>query len=214
VAIVIDDVGRDLEPLRRLLQLDLDLTYSVLPHAAHTPESLAAIRRGGREVLLHLPMAPVDPDKITDERIVLGREGPLEPALLACLAKVPDPAGVNNHMGSALSRDGRMVERVLAVLKRRSLPFLDSRTASRSLFCRRARRIGLPCIERDVFLDDPPVPSAVRSRLVATMDLARRRGWAVAIGHPLRSTVDALQKLRVGSRVRVVRLSAVLASEM
>jgi len=210
LALVIDDVGRDLRPLRRLLALPLDLTYSVLPHARLTQQSLEAIRQRGREVILHLPMAPQDSARITDEQVVLGRDGPLEAAMLQCLAKIPQTAGVNNHMGSALSKDPRLTRRVLEVLKPRSLWFLDSRTVAGSRFCGQASELGVRCIERDFFLDDPPGPSAVRLRLAEAVDLARRRGWAVAIGHPLSSTVDALQKLRVGSRVRVVRLSMVI----
>jgi len=228
LAVVIDDVGRELSQLRRLLDSRLDLTFSVLPHGERTEQSLDALRAAGREIMLHLPMAPLDSNKITDERVVLGRDGPLEPALQACLAKVPDAVGVNNHMGSALSKDQGRVRRVLESLGGQSrsasralqagaggppppLWFLDSRTVAGSRFCSTARQIGIRCLERDFFLDDPPHPSAVRSRLAEAVALAKRRGWAVAIGHPLRSTVDALRTLRVGSRVRVVRLSALLA---
>jgi polysaccharide deacetylase 2 family uncharacterized protein YibQ len=210
LALVIDDVGRELAPLRRLLALPLDLTFSVLPHAPKTPQSLKAIRARGREVMLHLPMAPLDSSRITDERVVLGRDGPLEAAMRQCLAKIPDAVGVNNHMGSALSKDPGRVGQVLEFLRGGKLWFLDSRTVAGSLFCSQAQVRNIRCIERDVFLDDPPTPSEVKSRITEAVDVARRRGWAVAIGHPKSSTVDALQKLRLGSTLRIVRLSTVI----
>lgn len=210
LALVIDDVGRDMAPLRRLLALPLDLTFSVLPHAPKTRQSLEAIRGRGREVMLHLPMAPLDSSRITDERVVLGRDGPLEAAMRQCLTKIPGASGVNNHMGSALSKDPKRVSRVLEVLRGRSMWFLDSKTVTGSLFCSQAREQAIPCIERDVFLDDPPTPSEVESRIAEAVEIAKRRGWAVAIGHPEIATVDALQKLRLGSTVRIVRLSVVI----
>jgi uncharacterized protein len=210
LALVIDDVGRDMAPLRRLLALPLDLTFSVLPHAPKTRQSLEAIRGRGREVMLHLPMAPLDSSRITDERVVLGRDGPLEAAMRQCLTKIPGARGINNHMGSALSKDPKRVGRVLEVLRGRSMWFLDSRTVTGSLFCSQARERAIPCIERDVFLDDPPTASEVESRITEAVEIAKRRGWAVAIGHPEISTVDALQKLRLGSTVRIVRLSVVI----
>jgi len=214
LSVVIDDVGRDLNTLRQLLALRLDLTYSVLPHARHTAASLAAIRARGRQVMLHLPMAPIDPRRIADEPVVLGRDGPLEAALATCLELVPDAVGVNNHMGSALGRDPAVVRALLRVLGQRGLWFLDSRTASGSLFCAEAPHAGVPCLRRDVFLDDPPSSGLAAQRLQQAVELAHRRGWAVAIAHPQPVTVNLLKQLAQStrsSRIKVRRLSEVVA---
>lgn len=214
LAIVMDDVGRDLPSLHQLLALNLDLTYAVLPHAAYTAKSRAAIRHHGREILLHLPMAPQDPTQITDETVVLGRDGPLETAMNTCLELVPDAVGVNNHMGSAVSANPRLTTAILRRLRRRGLWFLDSRTVPGSLFCARARELGVSCVERDVFLDDPKHPTAQPRRLAEALKIARQRGRAVAIAHPLPATIELLQRLyrsEIAGRVRIRRLSRVVA---
>ena len=195
LALVIDDVGRDLDALEELLALRLDLTFSVLPHARHTEQSLAAIRRRSREILIHLPMAPTDLSRITDETVVLGRDAPLERVLDACLDQVPDAVGASNHMGSRLSAMPEAVSRVLRGIKRRGLWFLDSRTTGQSLFCSRARTVGVGCVERDLFLDDPPRAESVAGRLAEAVALARKRGSAVAIGHPLPATIALLRRM-------------------
>jgi polysaccharide deacetylase 2 family uncharacterized protein YibQ len=41
----------------------------------------------------------------------------------------------------------------------------------------------LPTIARDVFLDDTITPQAIRAQLEQTERVARRKGYAVAIGH-------------------------------
>ena len=215
LAIVIDDVGRDLAILKRLLNLRLDLTYSVLPHAQHTTAAQRMIRARGREILLHLPMQPHDRTRITDEEVVLGRDGPLRAALSGSLARVPDAAGANNHMGSALCESPEAVREVLLGLKQRGLWFLDSRTSGLSVFCQQAGLLGVPCVERDVFLDHPPRPGVQLRRLARGVRTARRRGWAVAIGHPHASTARLLSKVQksLASTIRVRRLSVLVRED-
>jgi hypothetical protein len=207
-------VGRDLAALERLLAVRLDLTYSVLPDGRHTAAALEAIRAHGREILLHMPMAPVDPGRITDEKVVLGRDEPLEEALDSSLERVPDAVGVNNHMGSALCQDAPAVRRVLRRLGQQNLWFLDSRTSARSVFCQQAKPLGVPCIERDVFLDHPPEPGALHRQLVAVVGTARQRGWAVAIAHPHPETVELLKAVeqRLAGVVQIRRLSVLFAT--
>lgn len=212
LAVIIDDIGRDPGVLARLLGMSTELTFAVLPHAPHTESSLRAIEERGAEVLLHLPMMPLDEQNITDEQVVLGREEPLRAALQTCLERVPAAVGVNNHMGSALGRDPIAVDQLLRIIGRRKLWFLDSRTDARSLFCQQARLLNVPCLQRDLFLDDPAQLDAVLSRFSQAVQIAHDRGWAVAIGHPLQTTVDALQRVLVRSTVRIRRLSAIVAA--
>jgi polysaccharide deacetylase 2 family uncharacterized protein YibQ len=216
IALVIDDVGRDLAALRALLTLDPELTFSVLPHAAQREESLQALRAAGRELMLHLPMVPHDRSRVSDEAIVLGIARPLAPAARACVDRVPDAVALNNHMGSALSEDERAMDEVLLVARERGLDVLDSRTSERSRVCEVARRLGLRCLARDLFLDDAPGGAdtqEVARRLRLAWSRARQRGWAIAIGHPYAATIDALRATRRESAgVRLVRLSRLFSS--
>ena len=57
-AIVIDDMGNDLEAARKLLALDYPLTFSVLPYLRYTQITAQEAHRSGHEIMLHLPMEP------------------------------------------------------------------------------------------------------------------------------------------------------------
>lgn len=211
LAIVIDDVGREVRSLRRLLPTSLDITYAVLPHARGTAASVAALRMAGRQYLVHLPMQPHDSGKVTDEQVILGRDEPIERATLRCLAGVPGAFGVNNHMGSAFTEDARALGRLMKVIRAQGLSFLDSRTTATSRACAVARHHGVLCLERDLFLDDPHDPGKVGGRLRAATGIARRRGWAVAIGHLRAETVEALRRFEKTQPAQmVVRLSIVV----
>jgi len=95
-------------------------------------------------------------------------------------------------MGSKFTADPKGVGVVMAELGRRGLMFLDSRTTGRTVAARLARKAGVPVVERNVFLDNVGDVAAVRARLAEVERVARRRGSAVAIGHPRDATLTAL----------------------
>lgn len=195
VALVIDDLGERLEDLEPLAALGVPISYAVLPFEKRTQEVVTELRKRRVEILLHLPMEPrngEDPGpgalRVTmdDDQLRRGTE--------AALRAVPGVVGVNNHMGSRLSEDERALTPVLRVLAERGLFFLDSRTSAESLGYRTARSLGLPAAERNVFLDRDPGPEAIRTQFHRLLDLSRTRGAAVAIGHPLPSTLQVLSE--------------------
>jgi uncharacterized protein len=193
VALVIDDLGRSLEELERIRSLGVPVSYAVLPFEELTREVVAELRRGGEEILCHLPMEPRNGENPGPGALRHAMtDGELAGATRAALQAVPGAAGVNNHMGSRLSSDERSMRAVLGVLAERGLFFLDSRTAAESVGYRVAARLGIPAAERQVFLDRDPDPEAIRAQFERLLALARERGAAVAIGHPHPETLEVL----------------------
>ncbi len=203
LAIVIDDVGRELHLFDQLLALRYPLTFSVLPGSVYAPGvqlRLRGDRRRAREVMLHLPMEPGDATKMHEgaearERFLLGDDSPAElrAKVEEALLRVPAAVGVNNHMGSALTRDAAAMAEVMAVLEARDLFFLDSRTIGDTRAEASARAAGVPTLPRDVFLDHDPSPQAIE----AALDDAARRSLeqpVVAIAHPSVEVVEVLRR--------------------
>lgn len=194
VALVIDDLGRSMADLQAIEGLGVPLSYAVLPFEEQTPQVVAELRDHGREILLHLPMEPATAEKDPGPgalRLGMTPEQ-LRQNTLAALQAVPGAVGVNNHMGSGLSADEPSMSTILGLLSSRGLFFLDSRTSARSVGYRVATRLGLPAAERQVFLDPDPNPEAIRAQFHRLLGLARTRGAAVAIGHPLPETLTVL----------------------
>lgn len=195
VALVIDDLGRDVADVERLERLGVAITYAVLPFESRTADVVAALRRHGAEFLLHLPMEPsngADPGPGALRGAMAADE--LARATLRALRAVPGAAGVNNHMGSRLSADRRAMDAVLAVIGSRGLYFLDSRTSAESVAYAAARALEVPAAQRQVFLDPDPRPEAVRYQFRRLLEAARDRGAAIAIGHPHPDTVAVLEE--------------------
>lgn len=193
IALVIDDLGRSVEDVETLGRLGVPITYAVLPFESETPAVVAALHRRGAEVLCHLPMQPIHGENPGPGALLFGMDREtLERATTAALAAVPGAVGVNNHMGSRLSADERSMRAVLGVLAARGLFFLDSRTSSESVGYRVAGKLGVPAAERQIFLDDDMRPEKVREQFLRTLELAKKRGSVIAIGHPHPATLAML----------------------
>ncbi|HTK84022.1 MAG TPA: divergent polysaccharide deacetylase family protein [Patescibacteria group bacterium] len=196
IVIIIDDMGEDRVHTKQITELPGPLTLSYLPYPEHVAEEVAAGRKAGHEIMVHMPMEPMHADLETGDYFLTTEEPADEfmAHLNKNLAAFDGYVGVNNHMGSRLTTDRKSMDMVMAELHTRGLLFVDSRTVSASVAAESAAAHGLPQISRDVFLDDVPTIDAVRHQLSEVERVARRQGHAVAIGHPKAATIDALKE--------------------
>lgn len=195
LAIVLDDVGYDGRAGERALALSPPITLAFLPHTPHAPRLAHQARQQGHGVLLHAPMAnqhayPLGPGALTPEL----SKAELQQRLRRALDSLPAVDGVNNHMGSLLTAQAQPMQWVMEVLAERRLLFLDSRTTAATVAAASAERQGLPWLRRDVFLDNEEDERHIRQQLQLAIDLAKRQGYAVAIGHPYSSTLRVLEQ--------------------
>ena len=163
-AIIMDDLGNSLEPLRALCALGAKITASVLPYAAETLPSVKAAQACGLEVMLHLPLESLVPPARTPAGTISSGMSPDEVrrGVLACLEQIPGCLGVNNHAGSKATEDGGLMPTILEVLRDKGLYFVDSRTTSATVAFETARALGIPAAERRVFLDGVLEDRAIR----------------------------------------------------
>ncbi|HEX9641343.1 MAG TPA: divergent polysaccharide deacetylase family protein [Candidatus Krumholzibacteria bacterium] len=200
LAIVIDDWGHNLAgPARRLLNLPAPLTIAILPNLRYSRRILTEANRAGKRTLLHLPMEP-EPGGDTspgEQAISVDMsEGEIHDLTAALLDGMNGVCGVNNHMGSRATQYPVTLRPVMEVLARRGLFFLDSVTTPQSIAYRVARERGVPAARNDLFLDDDTEdPDLVEARLWKLVELARRYGHAVGIGHVNEATATALERV-------------------
>jgi len=185
LALVVDDLGYDRAAGLRAVALPGPVACAVLPHAPYSRLLAEAARARGKEVLLHLPMAAVGGRDPGPGAIGLHMtRAELERALAGALASVPGAAGVNNHMGSLITRHPGHMAWLMEALRRRGLYFLDSRTTAATVAERLAAEEGVAHLRRDVFLDAEPGPEGLRAGLARLRRRLARQGHAVAIFHP------------------------------
>ncbi len=212
IAIVIDDLGITPERAAAALALPAAITMSVLPYARDAAAVARKARLLGHEVLVHLPMEAEHGQDPGPQALLAGLSGDAFTGRLHwSLARLEGYVGVNNHMGSGLTQNRAAMALLMAQLKQRGLLFLDSRTAKQTLAASTARAMGVTALERDVFLDNVITREAVGAQLRKAEEIARRNGYAVAIGHPHAATIEALTGWAADLEARGFRLAPLSA---
>ena len=199
VAIIIDDLGYDLDIAKALIKLDLPLSLSLLPVAPHREGILKAAQKKRSELMLHLPMEPnayprLNPGPGTLFTHMDAEE--IQGILGDHLGRIPGVRGVNNHMGSSFTSREDKMGIVLRELKRRQLFYVDSRTTSGSVAFDLAERLGVHAGKRSVFLDNDLAPKAIAFQMERLLGIARHSGEAIGIGHPHWETLKILDTYR------------------
>jgi polysaccharide deacetylase 2 family uncharacterized protein YibQ len=215
VAIVIDDAGLDRRGTQRAIKLPGPITLSFMSYAADLSEQAAAARAAGHEVMLHLPMEPLDAKRHNPgpNALYVNLDAvELQRRLDWHLDRFSGYVGVNNHMGSRFTADAARMTQVMEALGRRQVFWLDSLSGPSSAGPALARNRGLDAAERDLFLDDDRSPG-IGHELAAMERIARARGDVIAIGHPHASTLTALETWMASAKAKgfsVVPVSTVL----
>jgi len=182
--VVIDDVGYNIQQLEPFLNLPFPLTIAILPRVDHSTEAAALTSEAGKEVILHQPMQALGGNDPGPGAIHL-RMSPDEAAatLAENLADLPQAVGVNNHMGSAVTRDAGLMRSVLYLVKNRGIYYLDSLTAPDTATSALCSELSIPYWERDVFLDNTGDKQSILRALEEGKKIASSRGASVLIGH-------------------------------
>ena len=195
IAIIIDDLGNELRYGRELIQMPHQLTYSFLPHRPFTLQLAKMAASAGKEVMLHLPMQSSQEAALGTNALTLElTQHQFQQIVRDSIEAVPHVKGVNNHMGSLLTRHpGHMawLMEVLA-LQDSGLYFVDSKTTSMTIAAQIAKEHFVPSISRDVFIDSDPDAEKIWVQLRRLNSIAEKKGYAVAIAHPYPTTIKIL----------------------
>lgn len=198
IAIIIDDLGNQKRAGERVIQLPGPVACSIMPRTAYGTYLAEQAHRAGKEVMLHLPMQAmamatdkfIGPDNITLDTSRMK----LSSILADDLAAVPHTVGINNHMGSLITRHpGHMAWLMEEISARGDLFFIDSYTTPASVALQTAREQGVPAERRHVFLDNDAAADIERE-FARLKQLADRQGYAIAIGHPYPATLAYLER--------------------
>lgn len=194
-SIIIDDVGNNLKNGQDIINLPVALTISILPKTSYAKELARLAVKNHKEVMLHLPMQSVEHHKHSPGTLDLHMtKHEFNQQLRLNLNSVPYVSGVNNHMGSLLTRHpGHMRWLMNELSHRGGLYFIDSRTTSKSIAEKIAREYNIPSLSRDFFLDPDNKENTLRQQFDRFINKINQRGYAIAIAHPYPKTIKFLQ---------------------
>jgi polysaccharide deacetylase 2 family uncharacterized protein YibQ len=195
-SIIIDDLGNNLEYGNAVIGLPAPVTLAFLPHTEFAAELAESANRSGKEVMLHLPLQSVRHYRHTPGILKLHMtHDEFNRQLEENIASIPHIKGINNHMGSLLTRHpGHMDWLMAALANQGDLYFIDSKTTSKSVAPLFANKYGVPHLDRDIFLDPDSRPETIRREFSRFINRANRTGSAIAIAHPYPGTIQFIRE--------------------
>ena len=196
VVIIVDDFGYyDDETVQGFLDLPYPVTFSIIPGLKYSQQVAQKAIDRGFEIMIHLPMEPLH-SKIERNgyTVFVGMsEKQIRQVINRACSQLPAAKGLNNHMGSKVSLDRLTLIRLMKALREKGLYFVDSMTNPTSLGISVARRMGVPAVRMNAYLDNPQSSLGAKENLELVIKKATKQGYAIAIAHARRETLGVLQ---------------------
>jgi polysaccharide deacetylase 2 family uncharacterized protein YibQ len=165
-----------------------------LPPNERQPYS-ATITKDLKQYMIHLPLEAST--RKYEEKITLYVDDSLEKidTFITKLKKLyPKAKYLNNHTGSKFTSSKKAMYKLLKILKKHDLIFVDSRTSPNSVTKQLVKNYDLPYIARDIFSDNKPNKTYIKNQLLKAISIAKKTGKAVAIGHARDLTLEVLRE--------------------
>ena len=190
LAIIIDDVSTD-EQAQKIAALPVRVTPSIFP-PEYQRNDTRSLARGFEHYAIHLPMEASSAKNNSATLRASDNYEKLRGVIAKLRADFPNAKFINNHTGSKFTADERAMQNLLRAMNEHGFLFIDSRTSPATKAKAAMKGLGMRYVHRDVFLDNQNSVAAVRKKLREAVTLAKKQGYAIAIGHPKSSTLRAL----------------------
>lgn len=190
LAIIIDDVGTD-EQAQKIAALPVRVTPSIFP-PEYQRKDTRSLALGFEHYAIHLPMEASSAKNNSATLRASDNYEKLNGVIAKLRADFPNAKFINNHTGSKFTADERAMQNLLRAMNEHGFLFIDSRTSPATKAKAAMKGLGMRYVHRDVFLDNQNSVAAVRKKLREAVALAKKQGYAIAIGHPKSSTLRAL----------------------
>ncbi|MCW0181560.1 MAG: divergent polysaccharide deacetylase family protein, partial [Zavarzinia sp.] len=206
IAIIVAGLGlKESTSAEAIDKLPPDVTLAFSPYARNLDDWSARARAAGHELLIQLPMEPVDfptsdpgPKALMTGLSAADNRSRLE----WTLARTTGYVGVMTYMGSRFTADADAVQAIAALLKARGLMIVDSRTAEQSTIPAVAGHLGLPRAIATRFVDATPTRAAVDARLAELERYARQNGAAIGIASDYPGSIERIANWTAGLEAR------------
>jgi hypothetical protein len=205
LCLIIDDVGYNFNILKNFIELDTEINFAVLPELKYTNKSMKFIKKNNNTLLLHLPMEPKNYSlikKVKNQFILSSmNEKEIKNKLYYYLNKYPMIDGINNHMGSKVTADSRVMQIFMNSLSKynklnnKDYFFIDSFTNRKSVAFDYAKQSNIRTLQNQGFIDNKDDSEYIYSRLIKFFKESHNIP-KIVIGHNRTQTYLAVKKIK------------------
>lgn len=209
IALVVGGLGLNASTTRAAIErLPAEVTLSFVPYAEGLQGWIDLARASGHEVMLEIPMEPLDyPNNDPGPSTLMANARPEETVkrLEWLLARATGYFAVTNYLGGRFVTSDNAMNAFLGALRTRGLGFVDDGSASRKSLS------GLPRASADTVVDEQLSGDAIDKQLLALEAAALQRGQALGAGFAYPLTVEAVGRWAQGLAGRGYQLAPVSA---
>ncbi len=210
IAIVITGLGVSTSGTKdAIAKLPAAVTLGFVPYGSELTDWVTKARSTGHEVLLQVPMEPLDyPDNDPGPQTLTANATTAQniDRLHFFLSRAQGYVGVANLMGARLTANEDAMAAILAETGKRGLLFLDDGTSPRSVSQRAAQKAKSPFLRSDVVIDARTEWADIDAALVKLEAIAAERGVAIASASALPVTVERIARWAKTLDARGIRL--------
>ncbi|PKT75617.1 hypothetical protein BCM35_04505 [Helicobacter winghamensis] len=200
LAIIIDDVS-NFAQYQAIKEIPFKLTLSLFPKSKVNPDT-PKIAKIAPFYMIHLPLEALNFHQKEHKWLFAGdSKDKMESYIAAIKHDFPNLSHINNHTGSKFTQNLESMSLLLETLNNHHINFIDSRTIAttktNSAYAKSPYIAFNPCqqkpLERDVFLDNVLDIPKITEQLIQAVQIAKQKGYAIAIGHPHKATLLTLK---------------------
>ena len=192
IALVISGLGLNPDETQKAIDsLPAEVTLSFSPYAENLQAQIDHARAAGHEVMVELPMEPLDyPDNDPGPYTLMADAPAPETAkkLEWVLSRASGYYALTNYLGSRFLGDDKAYQGFMGALRGRGLGFIDDGLAGRR------SGGGAPRASAERVIDDQLSQGAIDQQLLALESGAMQRGQALGAGFAYPVTLDKVAK--------------------
>jgi polysaccharide deacetylase 2 family uncharacterized protein YibQ len=188
-----------------LARLPGPITLAFSPFASDAQAAVDAAREAGHEVLLEVPMEPLDfpeSDPGAHTLMVAASSDENIRRLSWSLSRFTGYVGITNLLGARFMSEQSTIEPVLKETARRGLIFFDNGTSRSSLALTAARHVGGSIATGMLVLDDVQTKESVDKKLAELETEARRSGSAIGVASAFPVSIARIATWAEGAETR------------
>jgi len=193
LVIIIDDIETTYQ-INAIKSLPWKITPSIFPpYVKH--KNTTKLAQKVKHYMIHLPMEALK-HRFQEIETLTTKDSELEidDKIKYIRINFPDAKFINNHTGSKFTSDYNSVVNLFKALKKYHFEFIDSRTTPKTVVPRVCKELNKLYIARDVFIDNKIEVNYIKNQIKKAVKIAKKHGYAIAIGHPHVTTFKAIAK--------------------
>lgn len=191
--IIIDDVTLQSQ-INTIKDIGYKITMAFMPPTRRHKNS-AIIAQNIPSAMIHLPLEASSFKSEEENTLHIGDSyEKIENRIKLLRSLYPNVKYTNNHTGSKFTADLESMEKLFKALDKYNFTFVDSRTTAKSVAKQLSKKYKMPYIVRNIFLDNEKDFTYIQNQLKKAIKISKKRGFAIAIGHPYSITMKVLKE--------------------